>query len=289
VSEGTEFDLLVAGRPTEADLAASKSLRALIIPWAGLPEPTRMLLLKFPQIDVYNLHHNAAPTAELAVALMLAATKLLIPIDHSFRRHDWTPRYLERPLQLLEGRQAVILGFGHIGRRIAAACRALGMRVTVVRRTRSKGNHGFEEATTRNLDRLLPATDLLHVCLPLTPETRGLFGKRRLNLLPHGAVIVNVARGEIIEEQALYESLRARRLRAGLDVWYSYPAKADNRHNTQPSRFPFHELDTVVMTPHLGGNSDRTEALRIEHLAESINLAAAGRKIPNRVDVRRGY
>jgi phosphoglycerate dehydrogenase-like enzyme len=91
-----DTQVLVTGHPERAHLIACPHLQALVIPFAGFPERTRRLLLDFPHIAVYNLHYNAAPTAEMALALLLAATKFLIPIDRAFRTHDWSPRYVSR-------------------------------------------------------------------------------------------------------------------------------------------------------------------------------------------------
>lgn len=88
-----DCEVLIAGRPTREQLTASPRLKTLIIPWAGLPAKTRDLLLGFPNLSVYNIHHNADPTAETALALLLAAAKGLIPLDRALRHHDWTPRY----------------------------------------------------------------------------------------------------------------------------------------------------------------------------------------------------
>jgi phosphoglycerate dehydrogenase-like enzyme len=107
--------------------------------------------------------------------------------------------------------------------------------------------------------------------------------------LPNGAIVVNVARGPIVDEAALFEDLRSGRLRAGLDVWYKYPKKEKDRTNTPPSAHPFHELDNVVMTPHMAEESDDTELLRVTDLAKMLNAAAGGEALPNRIDPDRGY
>lgn len=108
-------NILVAGLPTREQIAASDNLHSLIIPWSGLPKATRELMLTFPDIAVYNLHHNAAAVAEHAVALMLAVAKSIVPIDRGLRQNDWTPRYEPSLSPLLEGGTAVILGYGAIG------------------------------------------------------------------------------------------------------------------------------------------------------------------------------
>jgi phosphoglycerate dehydrogenase-like enzyme len=139
------------------------------------------------------------------------------------------------------------------------------------------------------LDNLLPQTDILLLSLPLTDDTKGLIDEKRISVLPDGAIIVNVSRGRIIDEKALYDTLKSGRIKAGLDVWYNYPESVEDRKNTPPSQYPFHELPNVIMTPHLAENTDQTEAFRAEELARLLNIAVKGEPLPNRVDVEKGY
>ncbi len=284
------FQVLIAGTPQRDHLTASPQLHTLIIPWSGLPSKTRELLLDFPSVSVYNIHHNAAPAAEMAITLMLAVTKDVLAIDRRLRDDDWTPRYAEPTGTLLARKTAVVLGYGAIGRLIAKACFALGMHVHATRQriTRTEGRI-VRVHPARDIRKLLPKAQVLFIALPSTPETQQAIGKDELSLLPDGATVVNIARGTIINEDALFAELSSGRLCAGLDVWYNYPRSEADRANTPPGNYPFHTLPNVVMTPHLAGHSDATEARRITELAELLNAAAAGQALPNRVDVQRGY
>ena len=284
------FDVLVAGVVKDEDLTASPNLKALVIPWAGLPKATREVARRHRDIKLYNIHHNAAPTAEIAVTLMLAAAKDLVPIDRALRRGDWQPRYEESRAILIEGKTALILGRGTIGLRIEGAVKALGMKTVGVKLNPIES----DTETARvygpgEIDRLLPSADVIFVCLPLTPQTEGLLNADRLARLPQGAIVVNVARGPIIDEAALYRACAEGRLRAGLDVWYRYPRDEAARRDTTPSQYPFAELDGVVMTPHLAGHCRETAALRVQHLTRLLNDVAAGRPLPKIVDPERGY
>ena len=287
-------EVLVAGRPPREQMRACPDLRALVVPYAGIPPETRVLLLtEYPALEVYNLHHNAAAAAELAVSLLLAAAKTLIPVDRTFRRHDWRSRYGGASTVLLDGKTALVLGLGAIGARIASVCHALGMDVRAVRKRPELPRPPFVAVHSPDeLAAVLPRTDALLICLPLTPETEGLIGDRELSLLPRSSVLVNVARGAIVDEEALYRTLSEHRIAAaGIDVWYRYPSTAESRANTPPSRFPFHELDNVVMSPHRGGayRLEELERGRMHELAITLNAIARGEPIPHRVDVRAGY
>lgn len=286
-----DYEILVAGRPERRHITRSSKLRALIIPWAGLPRETRALMLDFPEIVVHNLHHNAPAAAEMAITLMLAAAKSIVPADRALRRHDWSPRYESRPAMLVAGRSALILGYGAIGRRVARMCRGLGMDVIATQRHVS--DDGPKNVYPSNqLVSLLPQANFLIICLPLTSETKGMIGQEQLQLLPTQAVLVNVGRGGVVDERALYHALRDGVLyAAGLDVWYNYPERRSDRSDTPPSAYPFAELDNVVMSPHRAGagGAETVELRRMAGLAELLNAAARGDGMPNRVDLDAGY
>lgn len=287
------YHVLVAGRPEREELAASPALHTLVIPWAGVPQETRERVQDFPDVAVHNLHHNAVPVAEMAVSLLLAAAKFILPLDRTLRDGDWRPRYWDTTALLLEDRTALILGYGAIGRRVARICHAgLGMRVWATKRHVSQPRDEFAEAihSSDALHDLLPETNALLICLPHTPETDGLIGAEELALLPPDALLVNVGRGPIVEEAALYRALRDGLIyAAGLDVWYNYPSDEDARSATPPSAFPFHELENVVMSPHRAGGTVDTDRLRMDHLARLLNGMARGEPPPNRVDLEAGY
>jgi phosphoglycerate dehydrogenase-like enzyme len=249
-------------------------------------------MLSFPSIAVYNLHHNAIPVAEMALTLLLAAAKTVVPADRRLRNHDWSIRYQKDRPELLHGKTALILGYGAVGREAGRLCRGIGMRVMATRRRvpRESCHEDADVYPADALHRLLPQADALIICLPLTGDTDGLIGATQLSLLPPRAILVNIGRGRIVDEAALYEALSSGTLHAaGLDVWYHYPSDEAARSHTPPSAFPFHVLDNVVMSPHRSGHTRPTEQLRMEHLAASLNAAARGEEIPHRMDLKAGY
>jgi phosphoglycerate dehydrogenase-like enzyme len=288
-----KFQVLINGTPERYQMEASPELETLVIPYAGLPAGTRELLFEYPHIKVYNLHHNAAPTAELAFALLLSAAKFIVPFDRIFRQHDWTPRYQPNPSLLLEGKRVLILGFGHIGQRVGRYCQALGMEVLAIRRRPDLTLPPGEQAQVYPpdaLDEVLLRSDIMIITLPLTSETDELIGAEQLSRMKPGGLLVNVGRGRIIDQGALYQALKDGTLgAAGLDVWYNYPQELEERQNTPPADFPFHELNNVVMSPHRGGASQETESLRMQHLAYLLNALIEDESAVNPVDVSAGY
>jgi phosphoglycerate dehydrogenase-like enzyme len=287
------YQMLIAGRPRLEHLTASPDLRMLVIPYAGLPAATRELLLDFPELAVHNLHHNAALTAEMALTLLLAAAKFIVPCDRALRQNDGRPRYHPPPALSLGGKTALILGFGQVGQRIGRACHALGVHVLALRRQPDQPfpvEYPVEVYGPDMLHQLLPRAQVLIIALPATFATEGLLGERELALLPPAAVLVNVGRGATVDQAALYTALASGKLgAAGLDVWYNYPRSQAEWEHTPPADYPFHTLDNVVLSPHRAGASTETESLRMTHLADLLNAVARGSPIPNRVDVLAGY
>jgi phosphoglycerate dehydrogenase-like enzyme len=288
-----DFQVLINGTPSQEHMQASPNLHTLIIPYAGVPLATRDLLADYPGVEVFNLHHNAAPTAEMAIALLMAAAKFLVPIDRTFRESNWTPRYQTNPSLLLEGKTALILGFGHIGQRVGRFCQAMGMQVIGVRRNLDAppiSGLQAEMHPPHEIDHLLPHSEVLIITLPNTAETENLIGAKQLSALIPGGILVNVGRGRIVDQASLYHALKDGTLSAaGLDVWYHYPKTPEDRQDTPPADYPFHELDNVVMSPHRGGGSKGTESLRMEHLARLLNSLHNGKPTQNQVDISAGY
>jgi phosphoglycerate dehydrogenase-like enzyme len=225
--------------------------------------------------------------------LLFTAAKQVIPIERKFRGHDWRPRYGPNPALLLSGKTILMLGFGSIGQYIARVCQAMGMSILAIRRNPSAPTPKDSQAevySPDDLHKLLPRANVLMVTLPLTDETRGMIGKEEFALLPPDAIVVNVGRGPVIDQEALYNALKNGNLHsAGIDVWYNYPPDETSRENTPPADFPFHELDNVVMSPHRGGGAKEVEVLRMAELAKLLNAAARGEPIPNKVDLEAGY
>jgi phosphoglycerate dehydrogenase-like enzyme len=169
----------------------------------------------------------------------------------------------------------------------------MGMDVIGVRRTQNAHlipGLQAEVHTIDQLDQLLPRAKFLIITLPITADTEGLIGAEQLSLMVPGGILVNIGRGRIVDQTALYQALTDGTLSAaGLDVWYNYPDSPEKRSGTPPADHPFHELDNIVMSPHRGGGSKDTEMLRMLHLATLLNALHNGTPSPNQVDISAGY
>lgn len=284
--------VLISGRPGRDALLAAPELKYVLIPFAGLNAETATLMRDFPQVSVHNLHHNALITGEMALALLLAAARQLIPIDREFRKHDWTLRYNTVPTVILDGKTVVIVGYGEIGRYLGKVLTAMGMHVLGVRRTVQPDDDPERIFPIDSLHEILPRADVLMVCVPATPATDNLIGETELRLMPRGGLLVNVGRGAVIDQTALYNALKDGHLyAAGSDVWYHYPTDIESRTHTPPADVPFHELDNMVMSPHRGGagGTDEVEYRRMDAIAQSLNALIENGTMPHRVQVERGY
>jgi phosphoglycerate dehydrogenase-like enzyme len=151
------------------------------------------------------------------------------------------------------------------------------MRVLAATRTPTPDDRGSVD-TLVGIDRLdwvMAESDYAVVATPLTPETRGLIGARQLGLLGSGGFLINVARGPIVDERALYQALRDRTIAgASIDTWYRYPSTPDER--SPVGSLPFSELDNLLMTPHVAGWTVPTMVRRWEIIADNIKRVARG-------------
>jgi D-3-phosphoglycerate dehydrogenase len=196
-------------------------------------------------ITVCNTPGYADDTvAEHALAMMLATARHLGRLDRDLRKGRWNQSL---PGLELRGKKLGLVGFGGIGARFAALARALGMTVRAWTRNPSPQRarrHGIEFA---DLDAILRHSDVLSVHAALTPDTEGLLDGRALALTKPGVIIINTARGEIIEEDALLTLLRSGHIAgAGLDVYQQEPL---------PFGHPLLSLDNVLLTPHVAYNT----------------------------------
>jgi len=190
---------------------------------------------------------NSVNVAELALYLMLEVTKQGVQHDRAIRGNNWAYRLTSHMTELWQ-KKVLIIGFGRVGTRLAARCRAFEMDVLVCdpyidQKLISKAGC----TPVKDFRAVLPEIDYLTLHTPLTPETRHMIGRDELRRMKKSAILINCARGGIVDEPALIEALKGGVIRAaGLDVMAKEPPEADN---------PLFKLDNVLMTPHMGGAS----------------------------------
>lgn len=226
---------------------------------------------------------HAASCSEHVLAMMLAFARALPPSFAAQQARDWSARTaIGDAMFEMEGKTVGIVGTGVIGQNIGLRCQAFGMRTVGLRRDPSK--------PTRGIDTLLPhlqyhdlllASDFVVLALPLTPDTRLIFGEDEIEILKKGAYVFNIGRGGLIDEPWLIKALQNRWIAgAGLDVFADEPLPADS---------PLWGLSNCLITPHVGGVTPRYWVRFARLAADQIERWRSGEPLANLVDPKRGY
>ncbi len=229
---------------------------------------------------------HAQPMAEHALAMMLHFARGLDVAGAARREERWAHAELAgrgSPVRELTGRTVGVVGYGGIGSAVGRKAAALGMRVVATRRNPSDEppEEVDEMLAPDALDRLLEVADYVVLSVPRTPATEGLIGLRELSRMGQDAVLINLARGDVVDQEALVETLRQGGLRgAGLDVFAEEPL---------PPGHPLWTMERVVITPHTGGVSPRFWERATDLLVENVRRYREGEPLLNQVDETRGY
>ena len=268
--------LLPSVVPVDASLvAAAVDLRFLMQPAKGTNN-LDLRALAGRSIPVCNTPSgNIISTAETTVALMMTLSRQVSLAQRIFTDGcgpgtsiaQWQSAFPD--CYNLNGRVAGFVGYGAVGQRVGRVCEALGMSVRHVRSTSSRGD----------LYELLRRSHVLFVCLPLSAATEGLIGERELALLPPTALVVNSARGPIVDRQAVTRAVVEGRIGGyATDVHWHEPV-------LDAATDPLYSHPNVVATPHVGANAVETWAAIASHCAECIGLAQQGRldELPGRI------
>lgn len=275
-----QAEVCLSYRPPRGCWARAKRLRLLQMTGAGLD-----MLLPAPDLPAEVRVANARGIhgdhmSEFALAAMLAFEKRIPDWLEDQRKREWS----YRGLSLLRGKTCAVLGLGAIGHAVARAAAALGMRVIGTRRSAPSERpiegveavHPFQET-----DLVLGLADYIVLTLPLTDETRGLLGRRRLDLLRPEAVLVNLARGGIVDEQALAEKLERGELRgAALDVFETEPLPAESPLWTAPR---------TILSPHVSGWFPEYAERVIALFVDNLGRFERGEPLRNQVDPGADY
>src|SRR5262245_7666011 len=273
-------------RVTDRDLARqAPKVRWIQLSSSGVGQIVSRMGLGDPPVVVTNaagLH--ARPLAEFVLFAMLYFAKRMPRVLADQRRHYW-----ERfALDTLPGKTLGIVGFGHVGQAIARLARGAGLRILAVRRT--TGSPAGDPSASPDADLVYPPSglatvlaesDYVALIVPLTPETAGLVGKTELALMKPGAILINVGRGQLVDENALVEALRAGHLGgAALDVFAQEPL---------PTTSPLWDLPNVIVTPHSMSTALDEKLRLVDLFCDSLRRYRAGEGLRNVFDVARGY
>ena len=266
---------VVIGIKLSANMPIPLKARLFHAPAAGTDAIDTALLP--PTCTLANCFGHENAIAEYVMAALLMRHVPLALADQDLRQQRWT-YWAGRPQALrteLGSQTLGLLGFGHIAQTVALRAKAMGMRVHVA--NRSPVHHAAVDQSwgLADLQTFMGSCDAVVVSLPLTPNTQGLVNAAALGAMRADAVLMNVGRGAVIDEKALYEVLQKRQIGgAVIDTWYQYPSPT--QPECAPSQYDFAALDNVLMTPHMSGWTAGTVRRRQETLAENIGRLSRG-------------
>ncbi|MFP5020193.1 phosphoglycerate dehydrogenase [Pseudonocardia phyllosphaerae] len=273
-----DADALMVRSATQVDaelLAAAGRLKVVARAGVGLDNVDVAAATARGVLVVNAPTSNIVSAAEHAVALLLATARHIPAADASLRAGQWK-RSAYAGTEL-DGKTLGVVGLGKIGQLVAQRLGAFGMRLVAYDPYISRSRAAQLGIELMELEDLLRVADAITVHLPKTPETAGLIGKDQLALTKPGVLVVNAARGGLVDEDALAEAVRSGHVGgAGIDVYVTEPTTSS----------PLFELDEVVVTPHLGASTAEAQDRAGTDVARSVQLALAGEFVPDAVNVQ---
>lgn len=284
----SEAEAIVAGALSADQVARATSLRVVFVPWAGI-NALPLDELRERGVLVSNNHGNGAIVAERALSLALAVMGRIVEYHNDLSVGIWHGYEVGAKNEdlwfSLQGKRVSILGLGAIGRSIARLLSGFGCQIMGFRKHVEPVE--YVHFVTNNLEEAVTFGKVVFVALPLTRETRNIIDERILRLMD-GKYLINVGRGELVDEKALYDALRTGVLAgAGIDTWYLYPN--GERQVVLPSRYPIHTLKNVVVSPHVGGFTIEGQVGRIEETIENLRHYLLTGRPKTVVDLEREY
>jgi phosphoglycerate dehydrogenase-like enzyme len=282
-----EYDpqIIMGWRPTKELLEAASNLRLFINPGAGVQHliPLFKDVTKNRKITLVNGHGNAYFTAQHTVTLLLTLTNKIILHHNWMKEGEWRKGDSHAASTPLRDRKVGFLGYGAVNQNVHRFLSGFDVDFAVLRNSWNKQETPLPTPVTKytydQLHGFLEDVDILIIAVPLTSKTEGMIGQKELELLGNKGLIVNVGRGLVIEEESLYSALKNKTISgAAIDVWYNYQPEPDSDGRKYPTKYPFHELENVVLSPHRGA-SPMNDLERWDEQIENISRYARGEKI----------
>jgi phosphoglycerate dehydrogenase-like enzyme len=292
-----EADIVIGWRPTEEFLNEAKKLRLFINPGVGVQHLTDLFskITRDRDIILVNGHGNTYFTAQHVVALLLSLTNKIIPHHTWMQKGQWRKGDADAKSTPMRNREIGLLGYGAINTKVHKFLAGFDVNFHILKRDwKIKRTETFPTPVTKYSDdefhKFLEEIDTLIVAVPLTKKTRGLIGKKEFELLGSEGLLVTVARGEVIEEESFYHALKNKTIAgAAIDVWYDYRPEPDEQGRKFPTKYPFYELDNVIMSPHRGA-SPMSDLRRWNEVIENISRFPRGEtNFLNIVDLENEY
>jgi phosphoglycerate dehydrogenase-like enzyme len=279
-------DALLSGRIT-TKLAPAPQLQFMHVPFAGVDWLKADMIP--PGCSVCNVHEHSSAIAEYVMLAMLEWQIGLRRIEADFRAGSWAyggSAVSGKQHGELSGKTLGIIGYGHIGSEVAHRAKAFGLTIHALGSKARTADQCPPELASwggpEDLPTLLAKSDFLVLACPLSSATQGLIGATQFKQMKSTAVLINVARGPVVDEEALFNALSTRQISgAVLDTWYHYPTPQTPA--VKPSRFDFASLDNVIMTPHCAGWTDGQEQRRWGFIIANLERFRLGQALESLV------
>ena len=281
LDELRDADVYVGSRFTAVMAEAAEKLRLIHVAGAGTDKVEFDALA--PDTLVANTFHHEHSIAEYVVAAAVMVRRDFLAQERELRRNRWATSVYDAAIpqaSALGDARIGFVGFGHIGQRAWNLFRAFGCTGVAVTGSGQVADCGLAWAgDTSELDRLLTECDVAVVSAPLNEHTEGMIGDAQLRSLGPDGVLINVGRGPLVQERALYDALAGGVIRAAaIDVWYRYPSADDV---SPPSDLPFADLPNLLMTPHSSGVTRDTFTGRVDDIVANIGRLQRGDPLRN--------
>ncbi len=289
-------DILIGWRPSKEILSNATKLKLFINPGAGVHH----LLQLFREVNeerkvfLINGHGNSYFVAQHTVALLLTLMNKIIPHHEWMRQGKWRTGDEDAVSIPLRFKKVGLLGYGAINQKVHRFLNGFDVEFCILRKHWEKQESPLPAKVERyelsQLNEFLKNVNILIIAVPVTSLTRKMIGKKELGLLGLNGLIINVSRGEIVDEESLFNALQENRIKgAAIDVWYNYSPESDNEGKKYPFNFPFHTLDNIILSPHRG-YSPFIDLIRWNEVIENISRMAHGRQdFINKVNLEEEY
>ncbi len=271
-----DTDFIICANLTRPQIAAARRLRIVQLQGVGYDGIDRAALTERGIPLCITVQGTVGGVAEHTILMILALYKHLLEADQSVRQGRWLSNSLRFRCYLLEGKTLGLLGLGRIGREVVK--RARGFDPVIVYHDAVRQPPDVEQrlgVTYLPLDELLRTSDIVSLHVPLTPQTHKFIGAREIAMMKPTAIVINTARGSVVDEPALYQALKERRIMgAGLDVFDPEPPKPDN---------PLLQLDNVIVTPHMATGTRDSMAQKAAAAFENFQRYLRGETLMHEV------
>lgn len=278
----SEVDIIVGWQPTKELLDSAKKLSMLINPGAGVQHLKPFYqIFKERSIVLINGHGNSYFTAQHTVALLLSLTNRVVFHHNAMADGKWRLGDNDAASIPLRDRKIGLLGYGEVNSKVHRFLSGFQLEFSILKRDWSKpvlAPTTYKKFEYSQLNEFLTEIDTLILAVPLTDKTKDLIGKQELELLGRDGIIINMARGEVVNEKALFNALIDKTINAAaIDVWYNYKPEADEDGRKFPSRYPFYHLDNILLSPHRAA-SPMADLKRWDEVIENISRFSRGEK-----------